>query len=328
MSIESLGNEGISDIQLADETIKKARDFQEQLYSINDEEEAQDFIESAIEHLNNMFPYINEEMYFDGDCILPTVNPMTEEFLGNVFRTGEHASGMHLGFDVETIDYGNGYPPVTQFMHKLMIMQEEVELSKTFVKYYMMHAFFTLNSRWISVKAVEEQFSKTSVFNPEEMERKISILFSRSKSFSRAITSEKFMSLTLDEQIKKIDKLLGRTGNEVRLVDLGVAAIAKYGYVNDSNRASGFKQFSVNNSTYGEELIISGKCLAIDSLAGIVLKNKRIASRNDLIDRHSDLCIVIDPDYSTKLDYNLMEGQMLYVPLSKTSVLEAYDPEE
>ncbi len=315
MTIESRPGEFAKLNNNAEETITRAHEYQEQLDLLSGDD-AKQYINDAVVELNHSFPLIRKDVFILGDGLAQ--DKSKKSFIGTELTLQENISayGEHQGFEVRIYVDQNGNPR-QEFMHRIIerIYQEKKDTNlKLFSE---RNSFFRLNSKYLATEPVDTLFPDVKLRSFDEQATRISNLQQYADIFSRISKSKKFNSLTANQQQKKLDLLIEKAEHVFGLRGVRIGGFATEVYADDPLEVYNFFKIT------GDDLEITGRCIALDSFVNLRPKNsKSELAQGQTVDRVS-LCLVIEPDYDTINYLNIGKFNILYVPVTSFDIVDA-----
>ncbi len=288
----------------AENTIAKATRYQQQLELLSGNA-AQLFIDSAVAELNQTFPLMRKKIFIVGDCLYQERSDTNILKTSLTLQKNTSAIGEHQGFEARVYYDDKGTP-------RQQIMQRIIEQA-TSHRIRERNVFFDLSSKTIPLKMIKNLLPELKASRDIPFDR-FDRLQKYSHKFLEFLMSDEFERLNLDQKKLILDKKILKAEKKAGLRGAYVITLAKKVFANDIVPPYNF--FKVT----GEELEVSGRCVAVDSLANLILEGEIYSPPFDQ-DNHANLCLVIEPDQETKDYFENSTIKYIYVPIDSMQLL-------
>jgi hypothetical protein len=307
--------------QALDTCFQHAYSLQEALNQCENFEQASSLAYEHIPVLNDLFPYLHHQVLISGEGVMPLIdeNNMME---AEAWLKDQQANGIHVGFGLIDIDRRpDNYD--FRLMQRILIGQSHnqpfasVEIRQWVYKHFDLHSQIIPN---VELESVLSSSEYKTVFDVHPLQA----AFKYSEEFVKLVRSTTFRRLNRGQQRRVADDLIYQANQRAVLRDFGVSADLEYGYI--AIREKNTTSYLPLNL---EKVVISGKCLGLESLESQNLGVDAIRRDKDLLAKDAGLCMVIEPDNSTRQGLNLELGQLMYLPLHNQEIeVELYSQAE
>jgi hypothetical protein len=298
--------------QALDTCFQYAYSLQEALNQCDTFEQASFLADEHIPVLNNLFPYLNHHVLISGEGVMPLIdeNNMME---AEAWLKDQHANGIHVGFGLIDIDRRpDNYD--FRLMQRILIGQSHSQPFASVESRQWVYKHFDLHSQIIPNVELESVLS-SSEYKTAFDAHPLQAAFKYSDEFVKLVRSTTFRRLNRGQQRRVADDLIYRANQCAVLRDFGVSADLEYGYIAiRENNTTSYLPLNL------EKVVVSGKCLGLESLESQNLGVDAIRRDKDLLAKDAGLCMVIEPDNSTRQGLNLELGQLMYLPLHNQEI--------
>ncbi len=264
------------------------------------------------EDLDDNCPYMYKPVLISGRALVSTFDEGTGNITGMEWMDVEH-TGIHLGVNILTNE---------EFDMQLIVQQVQVDTIQsrplpTASQITTLFAFFDNDANITPIDEIE------GVFHPyymkeaedEDIYKGFRDLVDFSSDFARMLRDTKFRRMDRKKQLSLVSSVISDISNTISISELEVIIQTQYCYapVLRNERQVGVAAIAV------DDCVISGTCMGVDSLERIRLPVQKIRSDKQLIDKYAGICIVIDPDESTRVGMDLLPDQVLFIPTASQS---------
>lgn len=294
--------------------------FHEKLYisevAINDLHKKGELTENIAaatrDDLDEACPYMYRPVLISGRALVTEFDEETGNIIGTEWRDVEH-TGIHLGVNILTnIEYDK----------QLILQQVQIGAIKaapvpTASQTTTLFAFYDNDANIMPLDELEEAFHPYYMKMEEDDDpyQGFRDLVTYSSDFARLLRDTKFRRMDKKKQIKLVNSIISDISDSVKITEHEVVLQTQYCYapVLRNERQAGIAAIDLDNG------VIAGTCLGVDSIERIGLPLKKISSDKQLIDKYAGICIVLDPDKSTRESLTLNPSQVLFIPTASQS---------
>lgn len=272
-------------------------------------EVSQEFGNTIIAELDSNCPYMDSGVLISGNALVPDVDDEGNK-IGDIW-TDVIKEGIHEG--VEFVGNEDGRLMIAQ---RVRINSVSVRIGRTCHGSLPLFAYFDNKANITPLLEIENSFDpyylSEHIYDESTAMEGFDILHERSAGFVRLLSGTRFRRLGRVRQSQEIDNFIDETSKEAGIADYPVSLCAEYGYITELN----LENSVVINQINLDDAVISGLCLAIDSLERVRQPYKKIKKDDELVDKNAGLCLIIDPDRESRDRLPLTESQVIYVPVS------------
>lgn len=273
-------------------------------------------IGKLLPELDRAYPYFGEPVYASGEGLFPELDE-DGSIVGESFRQSDGAYGIHYGFAVVEITDEEGKLHGRKVMHQILVSDVESNQLVTIEQHTKIFHYLAMESSILPINEIDDclaSYKDSSV----DLDDCMGIISDHSKRFVETLRSTKFRRTNKSRQNKIVEFLLDEADSAARVRDLTIMAEPEYGYapLRKNNKNRDFVPMLLSQT-------IGGVCLGLDTLETGVMARKAIRRDSDLANRDAGLCLVLDPDESTRSGLKLNDTQVIFIP-TYNQVFETY----
>lgn len=284
--------------------LNHAKDWQSFFDQLTDYGNLDEYREQAVTQIDELFPYFGRQVYMSGYGLHLTLDEVTNLPSSENWQYIDHCEGTHNGFVViPSIDStGKTY---FQVMQQVLIGGQAKMLSNTVLQKLVYSEFLNLDSSCIVVGEFNKLFYVDN--DAIELNEQLKSVSDSSKALELLLSSTSFRRMKRKRQEQEVTAIVERTEQHSKLRGAKLSALVEYGYINHGVKKIEIEQLAMNS-------IIGGVCLGLESLDNLTLKNRAIRRDENLIDRGSGICLMLDPNTETRQELKIDDKKLLYLP--------------
>lgn len=275
-------------------------------------------IQSAVSYLNELCPYMDQIVAYDGYGYFPDSSD------GFSIKEGRLINRIGIYRGIKYIQYDDGDGDVVRQIVQLLYAGTSTDFLNSLASQettcYELADFTTSIIPVQSVNSIYQNLATESIVDSNTIIQSISTIYKHTQDL---FASEHFRALPATEQVAFMSDMITRSNINLQVRDRCVTVEVPYCYSPlISNNTVEAACVTTGDAT------MSGICLGIEPIKTI-LPASDVQVPFDPTAEFGTPCLVIEPDDDTANGLNLQDGQILYLPLALSlKKMEFYaDPE-
>ncbi len=284
----------------------RAHQWEEFLTEVG-EEHWDDLVCEAGEELERLYPYTGITLHFSGEGLFPFFDD-DNNIIGEGYGESGGQYGIGAGIQIARVTKGDG-EKVPKILHQILIHKSESQPLASVTQEQSIYALVYLEGEVLPIVNIEEIYGTDTVAQETELLHQNANLCS--KAFTSLLRSTGFRRLPRKKQNALVDQTLMDADIRAPVREREALVEGEYAYIPETTgEATEFRLIDIRDT------LVSGVCLALDTVEKAALRHKAIRRDTDLADKGAGLCLVIDPLPETRSELNIDEGKVVFVPIS------------